>query len=242
MRSEDLVSRFVRTDDEWTDDFVYPIEPIHLTRRYEYHWAAKFAEGGRVVLDAACGAWHPLKFYLAEHCEETHACDLDERILSLEALRKEAEDISGPIGAERFPEASARRIDFRVCSLTRLPYESNTFDRVFCISVLEHMPDASARHPFLLRFPVLWRIPLLLGYPRMDIVRALMEFRRVLAPGGLIVLTFDYPRVNLSHMDLIVRRLGLRYAGGGDFTKPENALLFEEKDLNIFRMVLTKPR
>jgi SAM-dependent methyltransferase len=49
-------------------------------------------------------------------------------------------------------------------NLILLPFENNSFDRITCISVLEHIES-----PF----------------------RALCEFRRVLKPGGRLLVSFD---------------------------------------------------
>ena len=63
-------------------------------------------------------------------------------------------------------------VKFKMESAVKLSFESGTFDRVFCISVIEHMPD-----------PV--------------IAKSIKEMERVLKVGGLLLLTFDYhPEVN----------------------------------------------
>ncbi len=55
-------------------------------------------------------------------------------------------------------------LQFRHADLHRLPYEERSFDIIYCISVLEHTID----HLTILR-----------------------EFRRVLKPGGRLIVTFD---------------------------------------------------
>jgi 2-polyprenyl-3-methyl-5-hydroxy-6-metoxy-1,4-benzoquinol methylase len=58
-------------------------------------------------------------------------------------------------------------IDFRCESIDRMSFEADTFDRVFCISVLEHMERKTAQD-------------------------SLLEMVRVLKPGGMLVLSVDY--------------------------------------------------
>ena len=63
--------------------------------------------------------------------------------------------------------ASARKASqtaFKVADLRALPYEDGAFSLVYCISVLEHTQDYA---------------------------RIIREFRRILAPGGRLVITFD---------------------------------------------------
>lgn len=57
-------------------------------------------------------------------------------------------------------------IDFLKSDMTSLHVDSNTFDRVFCISVIEHLP-------------------------RIKVPQAMREMSRVLKPGGRLVLTMD---------------------------------------------------
>ncbi len=65
----------------------------------------------------------------------------------------------------RLAEATGNRdVTFTPCLLQNLPLESHSLDAIYCISVLEH----TGRYGSILE-----------------------EFRRVLRPGGLLVLTFD---------------------------------------------------
>mgnify|MGYP000386234247 CR=1 FL=1 len=57
-----------------------------------------------------------------------------------------------------------KKVNFSKCDLKRLPYDSDSFDMVYCISVLEHTDDYET---------------------------IIEEFYRVLLPGGLLVVTFD---------------------------------------------------
>lgn len=134
------------------------------SRRWEYPWA--ILEGqvapGMAVLDA--GAGHTtFGLYLAHALKAKYsAADPDAR------------------SREGFV-AHARRlgvdVDYRLESLDRTTFEDGSFDRVFCISVIEHLPPEVARSAF-------------------------REWRRLLKPGGLLVVTMD---VNFSDTTRDVR-------------------------------------
>ena len=60
-----------------------------------------------------------------------------------------------------------KKIKYRIDNVKNMSWKSNTFDRVYCISVLEHMKN------------------------KQDIIQALTEIKRVVKKNGLIVLTYD---------------------------------------------------
>jgi len=211
-----LASRFILRADERQTTLIHPLPATWWSRPYEYSWAMAFTSPEAVVLDAACGISHPFKFALAERSREAHACDLDPRITSKAAI---IEDIGRDFGVE----ATAWHVDhwheslhLASANLTELPYEEQQFDRVFCISVLEHMPVS-------------------------DQALALREFSRILKPDGLLILTFDYPTVSLEDMSMLLRDTGFVFAGEVDYTLPEDALYTDMwGGLYCFRAVLRK--
>ena len=93
------------------------------------------------------------------------------------------------LSKEALPPAAAKRCRFRLCSAERLPFKSNSFDRVSSIAVLEHVvndghamgeiarvlkkgglclvavPHAFSRMPILL-VPVIWAIDKMVGHLR----------------------------------------------------------------------------
>src|SRR5262249_37643530 len=101
--------------------------------------------------------------------------------------------------------------------LEELPYADETFDKVYCISVLEHL-DTEVQG------------------------RSFEEFFRVLRPEGLAVLTFDHPTVNLDRLRRTIERTGLECAGDVDPSVPENALpsAMWGEPLRCFRAFLRK--
>ena len=77
-------------------------------------------------------------------------------------------------------------------SFTKMGWaKSGSFGQVFCISVLEHIPDKDRR-------------------------TALREFRRVLRRGGSLVLTVDHPRVPLQQLLQEAKAVGLAAVGSVD--------------------------
>lgn len=90
------VSRFIRNDDLHLDSiWDIPLRKSWWSRPHGYAWTMQFAAPDLVVLDAACGVSHPLKWYLADTCKETWACDTDPRIASREAIIQETYDDLG---------------------------------------------------------------------------------------------------------------------------------------------------
>ncbi len=106
--------------------------------------------------------------------------------------------------------------------IARIPPQS--LDRIFCISVLEETGD----------MPAIFK-----------------EFTRLLAFGGLMVLTFDaqydmnkplaeWPGVNLDNLFSLVEANGLRFREDVDMSM-DNAIVNEEFNLTCFHCVLEKP-
>ncbi|HET7321899.1 MAG TPA: class I SAM-dependent methyltransferase [Longimicrobiaceae bacterium] len=123
---------------------------LHPGKRWEYPWALERAdlEPGSRVLDAGSGdSIFPI--YLARHGYRVTAVDLA---------------FSGTLDALHGVD-----VDYVRADLTSLPQPDESFDAVFCISVIEHLPEG--------------RIPF-----------AMQQMRRVLKPGGRLLLTTDYYR------------------------------------------------
>lgn len=197
--SEDCASRFVRWDDESQRHMVFDLPATWWSRPYEYAWAAKFAAPGSVVVDVASGISHPFKWYLTTLAHEVYACDIDPRIVSEEATLQDIRADFGAQAATTFERSLLRSLHLNQCDMTSLPYRDRMFDTVYCISVLEHVGETA-------RF------------------QALSEFTRVMKDDGQIVLTVDYPTVDLRHLEESMGRLGLEFRAEHDFAIPENAI------------------
>lgn len=184
-RIVDEMHRFIRVPRRKLDNFSRCkgpnwLEPawIGAYRHWEYPWAilnGRLARGLR-VLDSGAGNG-ALQFYLTALGLEVCAHDAgDLRSKQVKRLERLARALG--LGWRANPTAPHRRLNrfygvevrYTPADAAALPYRDASFDRVFSISVLEHMPDDVLR-------------------------RAMAEMERVLKPGGLLVLTFDFHAV-----------------------------------------------
>lgn len=214
---DDYISRFVVDTDEKSDDIYFRIPSVWWSRLYEYIWAIKFVSSNDIVLDAACGVCHPFKFLLTQKANKVYACDMDERVFSIEEIRKEIEFFFGTEELNKFDESLINTINFSLEDISLLSYDSGMFDKLFCISVLEHTDDETQ-------------------------LKALKEFSRVIKDDGLIILTVDYPDVDINKLMKYMDEAGLKFYGDHDFTIPENAIksTYWDRELMCIRMVLCK--
>jgi len=216
-QTELMESRYVRRNDPKTDTLIFPLHPAWWSRPYEYEWARQFARPSDVVLDAACGISHPFKFWLAEQCQEVHACDWDDRILSEEAIRLDIISDFGEEAARDFPEFYLTKLHRAQANLAQLPYETSTFDRIFCISVLEHLDTGT-------------------------MLRAFREFARVMKPDGRLIATFDVPEMRPDLLETIMAVTGLTIDGKLSVEEPEDAIWSDMygTPIRCFRAVIRK--
>lgn len=127
-----------------------PVSYLHPGKRWEYPWTleraeAELVEGARVLDVGAGDSIFPI--YLASRGFDVTAVDVA---------------FDGSLGVRHGVDVAYVEAD-----MSDLPLPSDGFDVVFCISVIEHLPDAA-------------------------IPAALAEIRRVVRPGGALLLTTDY--------------------------------------------------
>ncbi len=216
LEDTNMVSRFFVMTDPSTQEFVFHLPGDWWSRHFEYIWASHFVDEEDICLDAACGVMHPLKFYLKDHCKETYACDLDDRLFNESVLKSEINRYFGSSGLSLYEQKYTDGITYSKQNLTDLNYNDKQFDKVFCISVLEHMSSS-------------------------DMTLSLNEFKRIMQDDGLIIMTLDYPTVNINNLLEILRTVGLKFASDYDLNLPANAIYTRLLGgLYCFRAVLKK--
>lgn len=230
VNNGNYISRFVTSNDKFTSRFVFKLPKNWWSRPYEYSWVSNFTNGNDVVLDAASGINHPLKFYLNDVCKKVYAVDLDIRILSSDEIVKDVKNVFGSYELRYLKKKYLKNIEYLNCDIRRIPLMDGTFDKIFCVSVLEHL-QKNKTPDFLNK----------LGFNfSHDMCESLREFKRLLKPQGLIILTFDYPTVNLNYFCRIVDYLGLEFCSKAYFNLPKNALRHENDNLYCYRALLKK--
>jgi len=186
---------------------------FYASRLWEYPWAIIHAQlkPGMLCADVGCGE-SPFTIYL----KKIAGCE----VLGFDPdiHRGDSQDNFGV--SESYIEKTGLRIVRS--SIDSLEANENRFDRVFCISVMEHIPDCNVRS------------------------KGMKEIARILKPGGMAFITMD---VNLlmrfSNPLELVWESGLNLHGGIDLTMPENRLgIFCDgrQPADVFGMVLRKDR
>jgi SAM-dependent methyltransferase len=174
---------------------------LYWSRKVEYPWALISSEAIRLegrnvkkqpkglkqvkVLDVGCGA-SPLLPYLAKRGYDCYGITPDP------ISDKYHDGLHGYI-----PDLGSRidvDIEFKRVGMEAIPYADNTFDKVYCISVIEHIEE--------------------------DImVKGAKEMARVLKKGGLLTITMDThnPEVELPRAKKIIEASGLTLYGETNF-------------------------
>ena len=151
--------------------------PIGPNKYWEYPWvlANLRLEKHMSILDAGCGK-SPLQFLLSDMGCKVNGVDLFENVKWHGIDRKLA---------KRFK----CQIEYRCEGMEALSYDDNTFNRVCCVSVIEHCrakkeEDERATHQT--------------EEDRRLQRKMMKEMIRVLKPGGLLIVTVDFniPRDN----------------------------------------------
>lgn len=108
--------------------------------------------------------------------------------------------------------------NFQPDDMTQLNVPDGSFDRVFCLSVIEHITE-----------PVIWQ-------------KGIKEMVRVLKPGGRLILTVDLGiNCPLTNPLDIIKFSGLVPAGNIDFRWPQKRFVnMNGEGLDVFGIVLEK--
>ncbi len=179
------------------------------SRPYEYDWANRHNLINGIVADMGAGyTYRPFTDLLSMFAAEVYRVDGNRKLLTVPCKDK---DKVATVVADFTQE---------IVSLS-----SDTFDRIFYISVLEDVGN---------------KIPL-----------ALREFKRLLKPDGKIVLTFDvpiredpiWPGVDLNLFFDVVSDVGLKFVGNepeNNFNEFRELLVNKEFGLTCYHCILEK--
>jgi ubiquinone/menaquinone biosynthesis C-methylase UbiE len=179
---------------EYLNDFHIPGE--WWSRRYEYKFAIDYLEKDDTILDAACGIEHPFKFYSASKVKKVIAIDKNECI----------KDLQNPFNNLKMYHGD----------ITKTDYVENTFDKIFCISVLEHLQGE-------------------------ELHEVLKEFYRVLKQTGKLILTCDYPLLKPDALFAIAETKGFIAKEPLEYShKDKDNIKGQYGGLRCYSMVLEK--
>lgn len=137
----------------------------HLGRKFEYPWAVRHShlKPDDIILDAGSGV-SLFHFFLAKYCKKVVSYNHPGMVDAFKDFIDKAR-----VGWLKTPDgASYSKIDFVGGDLKNMNYSDDYFDKVYCISVVEHAKEEE--RPFIIK-----------------------ELFRVLKPNGILILTVDVP-------------------------------------------------
>lgn len=190
------------------DDFEIPAG--WWSRRYEYAWAAQYAERRQIVADMGCG-WHyrPFHDFLDNVCDFVYGVDGNIGVLNEVEIP--------PMKNGVFIVADFSR------PVLQIPKES--LDRIFCISVLEEVINYE---------DALREFGRLLKPDGRIILTCDMPYDSDVPEHEL------YKGVKLRDLEAAMRGVGLRYDGVINRVKEDNILYNAQFNLCVWHCVLRK--
>jgi len=154
-------------------DVILYSNQLWMPRCWEYPWAilnSAISPESR-ILDVGSG-WGLFPLYLAQRSNHIDSVDTNE--LQMKVLAPVLADILQV------------RVNYLVGDALDLPAADNTYDYVYCISVLEHLEEEKENGVVINRHT-----------SKLERA-AIREFIRVIRPGGRIILTLDYADTHSS--------------------------------------------
>lgn len=195
----------------WSQEYLkYP--QFYASRLWEYPWAILESDlkPGMKCADVGCGE-SPFTVYL----KEIVGCDITG--FDCDIHREQNKDNFGV--SELFLKNTG--LNIIKSSVDDIDSVDNAFDRVYCISVIEHIKNCGVR------------------------AKGMREISRILTPGGLAIITVDVNlMMRLSNPLELIWESGLTLHGEVDLIMPEQRLgIFcdGKQPADVFGFVLKKP-
>ena len=189
---------------------------LWMPRAWEYPWAILNSDvsSDSKILDVGSG-WSLFPLYLAQKSKNVGSIDTDERQMKI--LSPTLADIL------------KLKVNYFIDDATNLSAKDNTYDYVFCISVLEHLEQELENGIWVNKH-----------VNKLDRI-AIREFLRVVRPGGSIILTLDYGSKRITPVSFefeYVKDLLKEFSG--NLLKPldnlEDLRFTEEKEKEVRRL------
>lgn len=213
--TNDYTSRYFVTNDSNSDTIFLKIPTSWWSRYYEYTWASKFIDESDICLDIGCGIYHPFKFYLANICPNVYACDKDINIENKDFILSSMKRYFNSDDINKAKDI-IDNINFKNCSIVSLPFNDNTFDKIYCISLLHLISNS-------------------------EIIDGLKELFRVLKNHGLLIITVDTPTINIRDLISSINNIGFKFKGDLIDNIYSNAIFSKIMGgIYCFRILLTK--
>ena len=146
---------------------------LWMIKAWEYPWALlnSHLSLNTRILDVGSG-WSLFPLYLGQKSNNVDSIDVDEKQMKI---------ISPALA-----DIIRVKVNFFVDDTLNISAKDDTYDYVFCISVLEHLEEEVENG-----------IRINKNAKRLDRI-AIREFLRVIKPGGRVILTLDYGNKNSS--------------------------------------------
>jgi len=180
-------------------------------KHWEYPWLIKHGafKPGAKILDCGCGRGI-LQFYLAKKGYAVTSVDISTlKTRQIQSFWNLLRELGLPIEENKASAMNAMAlrygtsINFNVSNIAKLPFEDESFDHVYSVSVLEHMAKG-------------------------EDVMAIKEMSRVLKKGGTMLVTVDFSPVRMERKAYtkeevlaLIAASGLEFDNNYDFDVPD---------------------